>query len=240
MSASSMPHCCSGVTRPTSSPRRPASTAPTCSTRIRVFSPSRSISGRKDAGRALRDVGATRTTDLGKNSLAWTTTPNRRPRCSCPWPRGIRNSWMSPGARKLSITAAISSISCRSPSSASSAATSWASALRRCSRAALSMIARRIASDLLSPAASSWFSARSASSSKRRLIATVTGGVYHDSSYTTSPAGGPAPLVRPGVGRAVGCRLDVAPVGVPRGLRRWSGRRESNPHDQLGRLGLYH
>ena len=96
MSASSMPHCCSGLTRPTSSPRRPASTAPTCSTRIRVFSPSRSISGRKDAGRALRDVGATRTTDLGKNSLAWTTTPNRRPRCSCPRPRGIRNSWMSP------------------------------------------------------------------------------------------------------------------------------------------------
>ena len=96
MSASSMPHCCSGVTRPTSSPRRLASTAPTCSTRIRVFSPSRSISGRKDAGRALRDVGATRTTDRGKNSLAWTTTPNRRPRCSWPWPRGIRNSWMSP------------------------------------------------------------------------------------------------------------------------------------------------
>jgi hypothetical protein len=96
MSASSMPHCCSGVTRPTRSPRRPASTAPTCSTRIRVFSPSRSISGRNDACRALRDVGATRTTDLGKNSLAWTTTPNRRPRCSCPWPRGIRNSWMSP------------------------------------------------------------------------------------------------------------------------------------------------
>ena len=96
MSASSMPHCCSGVTRPTSSPRRLASTAPTCSTRIRVFSPSRSISGRKDAGRALRDVGATRTTDRGKNSLAWTTTPNRRLRCSWPWPRGIRNSWMSP------------------------------------------------------------------------------------------------------------------------------------------------
>ncbi len=96
MSASSMPHCCSGVTRPTSSPRRPASIAPTCSTRIRVFSPSRSISGRNDAGLALRDVGATRTTDLGRNSLAWTTTPNRRPRCSCPRPRGMRNSWMSP------------------------------------------------------------------------------------------------------------------------------------------------
>lgn len=96
MSASSMPHCCSGVTRPTRSPRRPASTAPTCSTRTRMFSPSTSTSGRNDAGLALRDVGATRTTDLGRSSLAWTTTPNRRPRCSCPRLRGMRNSWMSP------------------------------------------------------------------------------------------------------------------------------------------------
>src|SRR5712692_8317772 len=96
MSASSMPHCCCGVTRPTSSPRRPESTAPTCSTKTRVVSPSNSIPGRNDAGLALRDVGATSTTERGRNSFAWTTTPNRRPLCSCPWPRGIRNSWMSP------------------------------------------------------------------------------------------------------------------------------------------------
>jgi hypothetical protein len=48
-----MPHCCSGLTRPTSSPRRLASTAPICSTRTRVVSPTRSISGRNDAARAL-------------------------------------------------------------------------------------------------------------------------------------------------------------------------------------------
>src|ERR1051326_7014103 len=96
MSASSMPHCCCGVTRPTNSPRRPESTAPTCSTRMRVVSPSNPISGRNEAGLALRDVGATSTTERGRSSFAWTTTPNRRPRCSCPWARGIRNSWMSP------------------------------------------------------------------------------------------------------------------------------------------------
>jgi hypothetical protein len=37
------------------------------------------ISGRKDAGLALRDVGATRTTDRGRSSSACTTTPNRSP-----------------------------------------------------------------------------------------------------------------------------------------------------------------
>ena|SRR5450755_1658207 len=73
--ASSMPHCCSGLTRPTRSPRRLASTAPTCSTRTRVTSPRRSISGRKDAALALRDVGATSTTERGSNSSAWTITP---------------------------------------------------------------------------------------------------------------------------------------------------------------------
>ena len=238
MSASSMPHCCSGVTLPTSSPRRPASTAPTCSTRIRVSSPSRSISGRKNAGRALRDVGATRTLTWARTR--WLGPPRqiggRVARVLGRVASGTRGC--HPGARKLSITAAISIISCRSPSSASSAATSWASALRRCSRAALSMIARRIASDLLSPAASSWFSARSASSSKRRLIATVTRRVYHDSSYTTSPAGGPVPLVRPGVGRAVGRRLDVGPVGVPGGLLHelWGCRRAGGYYSQADRL----
>src|SRR5882724_10260602 len=70
--------------------------APTCSTRTRVVSPSSSISGRKDAGLALEDVGATRTTERGSSSLAWTITPYRRPRCSWPVPRGGRNSWMSP------------------------------------------------------------------------------------------------------------------------------------------------
>src|SRR6266536_2403026 len=91
-----MPHCCSGLTLPTSSPSRPASTAPTCSTRTRVVSPSRSISGRNDAGLALRDVGATSTTERGRSSLAWPITPYRRPCGSWPVPRGKRNLWMSP------------------------------------------------------------------------------------------------------------------------------------------------
>ncbi len=96
MSASSMPHCCSGVAWPTRSPRRLTWTAPTCSTKMRVSSPSKSISGRNDAGLALRDIGATSTTERGRNSLAWTTTPKRRSRCSCPCPRGTRSSRMSP------------------------------------------------------------------------------------------------------------------------------------------------
>src|ERR1700730_12362438 len=83
--ASSIPQSCSAVTCPTRSPSRVASTAPTCSTKTRVASPSTSTSGRKEAGRALREVGATRTTDLGNSSFAWTTTPKRRPCCS--WPR---------------------------------------------------------------------------------------------------------------------------------------------------------
>jgi hypothetical protein len=66
--ASSMPHCCSGLTRPTSSPSRPESIAPTCSTRTRVVSPSSSISGRNDAGLALWDVGATSITERGSSS----------------------------------------------------------------------------------------------------------------------------------------------------------------------------
>jgi hypothetical protein len=57
-------------TLPASSPSRAASTAPTCSTRTRVVSPRRSISGRNDAGLALRDVGATNTAERGRSSLA--------------------------------------------------------------------------------------------------------------------------------------------------------------------------
>lgn len=72
------------------------STAPSCSTRTRVGCSSISISGRKVAGCALWEVGATTTTERGRNSSAWRTTPNRRPRCSWPRPRGGRSSWMSP------------------------------------------------------------------------------------------------------------------------------------------------
>ncbi len=43
--------------------------------RLAPVSPSSSISGRKDAGLALSDVGATRTTERGSNSSACTITP---------------------------------------------------------------------------------------------------------------------------------------------------------------------
>jgi hypothetical protein len=65
------PTAAPGSPLPTSSASRPASTAPTCSTRTRVVSPSNSISGRNDAGLALQDIGATSTTERGRNSLAW-------------------------------------------------------------------------------------------------------------------------------------------------------------------------
>jgi hypothetical protein len=38
--------------------------------------------GRKDAAFALREVGATSTTDRGSSSFAWTITPYRRRCCS--------------------------------------------------------------------------------------------------------------------------------------------------------------
>jgi hypothetical protein len=85
---------------PTSSPRREASTAPSCSTRTRVDSPAISTSGRNDAGRALRDVGATITTERGRNSSACTTTAKRSPCCSCPTPFGRRRRWRLPRSTK--------------------------------------------------------------------------------------------------------------------------------------------
>lgn len=91
-----MPHCSSCVRCPTWSPRRLTSTAPSCSTRTRVRSPAMSMVGRNEAGLALVDVGATSTTDRGSNASDCTTTPYRRPCCSCPRPFGRRSSWMSP------------------------------------------------------------------------------------------------------------------------------------------------
>ena len=58
--------------------------------------PSISITGRIEAGRALTDVGATSTTDLGRSTSDWTTTPKRRPACSWLTALGIRSSKMSP------------------------------------------------------------------------------------------------------------------------------------------------
>lgn len=94
--AASTPHCSSGLRRPTRSPSRRTSTAPTCSTNTLVCSPSTSITGRNDAARALREVGAIKTTDLGRSASDWTTTPYRRPCCSCPTPLGSRSARTSP------------------------------------------------------------------------------------------------------------------------------------------------
>jgi hypothetical protein len=97
---SSIPQISSVLVWPTWLPNRLTSTAPTCSTSTRVLSPSTTISGRKLADRALRDVGATSTTDRGRNSSACTTTPNRRPCCSWPLPFGRRSSKTSPRRTK--------------------------------------------------------------------------------------------------------------------------------------------
>ena len=94
--ASSTPQSSSGVRWPAKSPNREASTAPICSTSTVVFLPPRSISGRNEAARADRDVGATTTTDRGSNSSAWITTPKRSPCCSCPVPFGSLNRKTSP------------------------------------------------------------------------------------------------------------------------------------------------
>jgi hypothetical protein len=222
-----MPHCCSGVTRPTSSPRRPASTAPTCSTRIRVFSPSRSISGRNDAGLALREVGATSTTDLGKNSLAWTTTPNRRPRCSCPWPRGMRNSWMSPrstqalhhgGDFQHFLPVSLVGIECCDLLGEHFAA------LEPCGA-----VDDRPA-DRLGPAQPG--SLKLVQRTERFVVQAQTNCYSHKDSVSRFVIHD----LRQSSCRDQSCR----PGSLRRHLLAESGRRESNPHDQLGRLGLCH
>ena len=83
-----------------------------------------SASGRNDAGRALREVGATMTTDLGKNSSPRTTTAKRSPCCSWPILLDSRKRWTSPGARSASISSATASTSSRPAPSASRAGTS--------------------------------------------------------------------------------------------------------------------
>ena len=66
--AVSTPHCSSEVRRPARSPSRLTSTAPICSTRTFVSEPWMLISGRKDALLALAEVGAIKTTDLGRRA----------------------------------------------------------------------------------------------------------------------------------------------------------------------------
>lgn len=123
-SPSSIPHISSIVACPIASPRRFTSTAPTCSTNTRVVAPFSAISGRNDAPRALRDVGALRTTDLVKSASAWTTNPHRRPAAPLRFPGAFGARRSHSGARKLSVNDATSSISSQSSTSASTTATS--------------------------------------------------------------------------------------------------------------------
>ena len=80
----------------TVSPKRPTSSAESCSTSTLVRLPRISMIGRTVASRATVDVGATNTTERGNRTSDWTTTPNRRPRCSFPTPFGKRSSTTSP------------------------------------------------------------------------------------------------------------------------------------------------
>src|SRR5690606_10015851 len=75
---------------------RPTSSVLSCSTRTHVRSPAIWTSGLKMRGGAERDVGASTTVDSGRSS-AWTTTPRRGPRCSCPEaPRAAGTAYTSP------------------------------------------------------------------------------------------------------------------------------------------------
>jgi hypothetical protein len=98
--AASMPHCSSELRCPARSPSRLVSTAPICSTRTLVSIPPISISGRKDALRALVDVGAIRTSERGRSASDRTITPNALPCCSWPIPLGSLRLNMSPRRTK--------------------------------------------------------------------------------------------------------------------------------------------
>ena len=95
-SASSTERSSLASSRPADRPRRCGSTTVVCSTRTRVSCRSTTIVGRKLAGRALVDVGATSVVLRSRNSSACTITANRAPRCSCP--RAPRRG----GKRKIS------------------------------------------------------------------------------------------------------------------------------------------
>src|SRR6056297_1179034 len=95
-SASSTAHISSAASRPTRRPSRWASTAPTSSTSTRVVSPAIETSGRNEAGRTPRDVGATRITERGSIESDWTMTPKRSPCWSCPTPLGTLKRKTSP------------------------------------------------------------------------------------------------------------------------------------------------
>jgi hypothetical protein len=154
-----------------------------------------------------------------------------------------------PGARMLSMNPATSSISRLSSSSASSAATSAARAARLRRRPALSRIARRIASDLLMPVASSCASACRASESRRTLMADDMPRVYHDPSYGTArrsaqlrtplpvldwaPVSNGTCMARPHRQRGRTASSYCGGGRTGQEILGWSGRRESDPRDQL-------
>ena len=84
MSASSTARSSVASRRPADRPSRWGSTTVVCSTRTRVCCCSSVMVGRKLAGRALVEVGATRMVLRSRNSSAWTTTAYPAPRFPCP------------------------------------------------------------------------------------------------------------------------------------------------------------
>jgi hypothetical protein len=120
-------------------------------------------------------------TERGKNSSACTTRRTFDLSAYDPYHGGAAVRGRLSYARSLSIKDATSSISCRSASSASRAATSAAICWRRPSLSADSTSALRIASERFIPEASRRERARSASSSRRTEIALVMSrDVYQD------------------------------------------------------------
>lgn len=104
-SASSTARSSEASSLPAEAPTRCRSTTLVCSTRTRVVVPSRSMVGRKLAGRALDEVGAMSAVlkpTSPRSSSACTTTPYRAPRCSWPRPpRGVANRKISPRTKSV-------------------------------------------------------------------------------------------------------------------------------------------
>ena len=139
------------LNKPCDSPRRPGSTAPTCSTSTRVRVPSISISGLKEAGSAWVDVGAMMTVESASNSSACRTIPYRRPACSCPVTAlGARSRKISPRCTKGFHHLADSLLLGPVPTISACCSASFARSTRRLERAK-AISASRTASDWLRP-----------------------------------------------------------------------------------------
>lgn len=174
-SASSTAWSSAASRRPTDGPSLSGSTTVVCSTSTRVeLSPS-VIGGRKLAGRALVEVGATSVVLRSRNSSACTTTAYRAPRCSRPRAPRLPGSLKTSPRTTQSVTRGASSASCsrtrrissRSVLSEASCRTSARIADRARLRAAASCNAVLTASESVIPAARTTSSAAADEASSR-------------------------------------------------------------------------